>query len=108
MYSSWMRTRPQSWKCVQSAECAARFRMSIQHVGELERVEHGRLAGQYDAETYALSRWQHKRHGPLHAFPETVTLCGIGYIGGTGGYATYGNLLGRRAGCQSLDLIETN
>ena len=64
-----LRTRLQSWKSVQSAECTACFRLSIQHVRELERVECSRLAGQYDAETYALSRWRHKRPRPHHASP---------------------------------------
>ena len=35
---------------------------------ELERVTRGRLAGQYDAETHALSRWRHKRPR-LHQAP---------------------------------------
>ena len=64
-----MRTRLQSWKLVQSAKCATRFRLSVQHVGELERVERGRLAGQYDTEMHALSRWKHKRRRPHQASP---------------------------------------
>ena len=61
MYSAWMLTRLQSYKSVQSAQCAARFRLYVQHVAELERVTRSRLVSQYDAGTHALSKWRHKR-----------------------------------------------
>ena len=59
-YCAWMRARLQSWKLVQGVERDARLRLAVQHVGELEQIERGRLTGQYDAEVHGLSRWKYK------------------------------------------------
>ena len=110
VYSAWMRTRLQGWRSGQSAECAARFRLSVHHVAELERATRCRLTGQYDADTHTLSRWRHKRprlHWTSPPPPKTATLHGTGYTGAARGYATHGNPLGRLGGCHHLDWIVT-
>ena len=52
-----MRARLQSWKSVQDLERAARLRLAVQHIGELERIARDPPSDQCDAEAHTLSRW---------------------------------------------------